>query len=90
MLVMESELNRALLLNEARDLKHEVHQLKAQVQAMGSLVSSAADLASTFSAVGNVFSSQSENGKSRSWFSTLVQGVKVGASVWNTVRSRFK
>ncbi len=90
MLVVESELNRALLTNEFRDLKNEVSHLKAQVRGMGSLISSAADLASTFASVGSIFGSHTGNGKSRSWFSTLVQGVRVGASVWGAVRSRFK
>jgi hypothetical protein len=91
LLVLESELNRALLLNEVRDLKNEMHQLKAQVNAMGSLVSFAAELASTFAAVGNAFTSRSENGPGRSsWISTLVHVVKVGASVWNAFRSHYK
>jgi hypothetical protein len=90
MLVVESELNRALLTNEFRDLKNEVSHLKAQVHAMGSLISSAADLASTFASVGSIFGSHGGNGKGRSWISTIVQGVRVGASVWGAVRSRFK
>jgi hypothetical protein len=92
MLVLESELNRALLLNEVQDVKNEMHHLKAQVHAMGSLVSSAAELASTFAAVGRVFSTHSgENGSGRpSWISTLINGVKVGTSIWSTVRSRFR
>ncbi len=95
MLVLESELNRALLLKDVQDLKHEMHHLKSQVQAMGSLVSSAAELASTFAAVGQAFSSRSEDGNGHSggrtsWISTLVNGVKMGASIWSTVRSRFR
>jgi len=94
MLVLESELNRALLLNEVQDLKNEMHHLKAQVHAMGSLVSSAAELASTFAAVGRAFSSrpdENENGHGRSsWISTLINGVKVGSSIWSSVRSRFR
>src|ERR1700744_4161988 len=91
MLVVESELNRALLTNEFRDLKTEVNHLKAQINAMGSLISSAADLASTFASVGNIFTGfGGSNGKGRSWISTLVQGFRVGHSVWGAVRSRFK
>ena len=91
LLVLESELNRARLLNEVREVKNEVRHLRSQVHAMGSLVSSAAELASTFAAVGNAFTARSENDNGRSsWISTLIQGIKVGASVWGTVRSHFK
>jgi hypothetical protein len=38
LLLVESELNRAQLLNELRDLSTEIQHLKGQVQAVGSLV----------------------------------------------------
>jgi hypothetical protein len=93
MLILESELNRALLVKDVQDLTHELHHLKTQVQAMGSLVSSAAELASTFAAVGQAFSRPAQDGGhsgGTSWISKLVTGVKMGASIWSTVRSRFR
>jgi len=39
LLVVESELNRAQLINELRGLKDELYQLKNQVEAIGSIAS---------------------------------------------------
>jgi hypothetical protein len=66
LLLVESELNRAQLLNELSGLKSEIHNLKNQVQAIGSLASSATKLATTFSAIGSAFShhDRGEKGKS--------------------------
>jgi hypothetical protein len=91
LLLVESELNRAQLLNELRDFKSEVLQLKDQVQAVGSLASSAAKLATTFSAIGNAFTHRNgdEKGKS-SWISTLLNGARTGASIWGALRSHLK
>jgi hypothetical protein len=91
LLLVESELNRAQLLNELCDFKNEVHLLKNQMQAIGSLAASAAKLATTFSAIGTAFTHRdaSENGKS-SWISTLLNGARTGAELWTTLRSHLK
>jgi hypothetical protein len=91
LLLVESELNRAQLVNELRDLKSEIHYLKNQVQAVGSLVSSAAKLATTFSAIGSAFTHRAagKNGKS-SWISTLLNGARTGASIWGALQSHLK
>ncbi len=91
LLLVESELNRAQLLNELRDLKIELHQLKAQALAIGSIVSSAAKLARTFSTIGNFFTPRDnhEGGRS-SWVSTLLNGARMGASIWGALRSHPK
>ncbi len=91
LLLVESELNRAQLLNELRDLNNEIHHLKSQVQAAGALVSSAAKLAATFSAIGSAFTHRDagENGKF-SWLSTLLNGARTGASLWGAIRSQMK
>lgn len=91
LLLVESELNRAQLLNELRDFKNEIHTLKNQVEAIGSLAASAAKLAATFSAIGAAFTHRDagENGKS-SWISTLLNGARTGAVLWTTLRSHLK
>jgi hypothetical protein len=91
LLLVESELNRAQLLNELRDLNNEIHHFKSQVQAAGALVSSAAKLATTFSAIGSAFTHHDtgKNGKS-SWISTLLNGARTGASIWGALRSPLK
>jgi uncharacterized membrane protein YqjE len=70
---------RVQLLNELRDLNHEIHFFKSQVQAIGALISLAAKLAATFSAIGSAFTHREagENGKS-SWLSTLINGARTG------------
>ena len=83
LLLVESELNRAQLLNELRDLQCELHQLRAQAQAIASAAASAAKVASTVSAIGSVLTQrrEAEKGKS-SWISRLLSGARTGASLW--------
>jgi hypothetical protein len=91
LLLVESELNRAQLVNELRDLNKELQHLRGQVQAVGTLVSSAAKVAATFSAIGGAFTHRDagENGKSY-WLSTLLNGARIGASIWGALRSHSK
>ncbi|MGD1087790.1 MAG: hypothetical protein ABR955_03565 [Verrucomicrobiota bacterium] len=79
-LLVESELNRAQLLNELRELKSEVRHLKPQVQAIGSMASAAAKLAGTFS-------HRDKDDKGHFWISTLLKGVQIGALFWRALRS---
>jgi hypothetical protein len=85
MLLVESELNRAQLLNEMRDFKNEIQLLKDKLYVIGSVTSAAAKLAVTLSAVGRAFSLQ--DGVKSSWVSALVNGAKAGASLWRLMRS---
>ena len=62
MLVVESELNRALLTNEFRDLKKRSEPSEGQVRAMA-VISSAADLASTFVSVEVFLAARPATGK---------------------------
>jgi len=86
LLLVESELNRAQLLNELRDFKSEIRHLKHQVLEIGSIATSAAKLATTFSAIGQAFSHRNE-GEKPSWISTLLNGAKAGTSLWLLLRS---
>jgi hypothetical protein len=91
LLLVESELNRAQLLNELRELRNEIHHLKDQVHAIGSLASSATKLATTFSAIGNAFTHKNpEEKKKTSWISTILNGARTGASIWGALRSHLK
>ena len=91
LLLVESELNRARLLNELRDFKGEIDNLKVQIHAIGSMASSAAKLANTFSAIGNAFTHDGEDEqKKTSWISTILNGARTGASIWGALRSHFK
>jgi hypothetical protein len=92
LLLLESELNRALFLNEVRDLKNGIHQMTNQMRSMGSVISSAADLAEIIAGLGRGFSPRTTNEDSSrpSWISTLVNGAKAGASLWGSLRSHWK
>jgi len=91
LLLVESELNRAQLLNELRDFKNEILHLKHQVLEMGSIAASAAKLAATFSAIGQAFSRRNEGEKENSpWISTLLNGAKAGTSLWRLLRSCWR
>jgi len=89
LLLLESELNRAQLLNEVHDLKNEIHRLKDQLHAIGSVASSAAKLADTVSAIGRAFSHREEGDKA-SWISRLLNGAKTGTSLWLLLRSCWR
>jgi hypothetical protein len=91
LLLVESELNRAQLINELHALKSEIDNLKVQIHAVGSMASSAAKLANTFSAIGNAFTHHREGEqKKTSWISTILNGARTGASIWGALRSHFK
>ena len=85
-LLVESELNRAQLINEIRDFKNEIHRLKHQALGFGFTASLAAKLAAVFSSVGRAFSHRDE-GEKISWISALLKGAKTGASLWFLFRS---
>ena len=88
LLLVESELNRAQLINEMRDFKNEIHHLNHQVVGIVSTASLAAKLVAAFSGVRRAFSHSDEGENEKpSWFSTLLNGAKVGTSLWRLMRS---
>jgi hypothetical protein len=93
LLLVESELNRAQLISELHGFKNELHQLKNQVEAIGSIASAAVKVTSTFSGIWNAFSHRGENGENstgKSWFSSLVNGAQLCASLLGAFRSKSK
>ena len=91
LLLLESELNRALFLEDVRHIKKEIQQLAGQAHLLGSLFSSVSDFAGTCADIGHAFSSRDANEKPRpSWISVLVDGAKAGASLWGAWRSHRK
>ena len=91
LLLVESELNRAQLLNELHGLKTEMCHWQGQLQAIGSIAATVSNLAATISAMGRAFTHRSEGqpGKS-SLISTVLNGVRTGASIWGALRSHPK
>lgn len=90
LLVAESELNRAQMLNELLDLKNEIHRCKRHLQAAGSTVSAAAKIADAFSAVSRAFSRCEDSGNKPSWTSTLLDTARTGTSLWLLLRSFWR
>lgn len=91
MLLVESEFNRAQLIEGLQALKDEIQQLKERVEVIDSIASSAVKVADTVSAIGQAFTHRDGSEKKKSsWVSTLFNGARIGASVWGALRSRPK
>jgi hypothetical protein len=86
LLLVESELNRAQLINEVRGLKSELNHLKHQAQAIASIAESTVKLAGTFSSIGNIFSSDDKQEGKPSLVSRLLKGIQTGATLWSALR----
>lgn len=90
LLILESELNRALLVKEMGELKGEIHKVALQARSMGSVINTAADLAGAFATLGHAVAPKNENGRPQSWLSTIINTVRAGASLWQAFRERGK
>ena len=84
LLVVESELNRAHLVNELQAMKAGVRQVTGQLSMLSSLASSVTQFSSVFTGLFDGLFSHRESdddGKKPSWVSTLFQGVRAGSSL---------
>ena len=84
LLVVESELNRAHLVNELQAMKAGVHQVATQFNMLRSLASSVTEFGSMFTGFFNGLFGQREDGgesKKPSWLSTLFEGMRAGSSL---------
>ena len=88
MLILESELNRALLAKEVEEFRGEIRDVVMQAQHVRSVISTAADLAGAFSAFRQVFAPKPDGGAKRGWFSTFMNTARAGASIWQAFRGR--
>jgi pantothenate kinase len=89
LLLTESELNRAQLIEDLATMQDEIHRVADQVRPLVSLISSATTLATTFTALRRTWSAREDrrNGK-RSWISSVLHGVQSGAALWQAFRAR--
>jgi hypothetical protein len=83
LLIAESEINRAAMLDEWHDIADGVRSLTDRVKTVGSLASAATLLVSAFP----LRNSERSTGKS-SWFDTIFKGAKLAGSMWLAYRSR--
>jgi hypothetical protein len=88
LLLLESEVNRALLVNEVHEFKGQINKLASHVTGMGSVVSASADLAGALAALGHALAPKREPGGKPSWISSIVTGVRSGFSLWRAFSSR--
>jgi hypothetical protein len=85
LLIAESELNRAQLIEEWQALTAGVHTLTARVKSMSALASAAALLMAGVSAFRR--ERASANGAKPSWIRTALKGAKVAGSIWLAFRA---
>ncbi len=83
LLIAESEINRAEMLDEWQEISNGVRTLTDRVKSVGSLASAATLLVSAFP----LRNPEPSTGKS-SWLNTIFKGAKLAGSVWLAYRSR--
>ena len=88
LLVAESELNRAQLVEEWQAMTDGVRNLGARVKSLSTFASGAALIAAALSAYRR--GRASANGAKSSWFETALKGAKVASSIWVTLRSQAR
>lgn len=85
LLLAESDLNRAQMIQEGRDINAEIHSLTHRVKQIAAMVSIITSLMAALSASRQP--STSPVNKS-SWWQTLVNSTGLISSLWLTFRSR--
>jgi hypothetical protein len=86
LLVAESELNRAQLIEEWQAMTGGVRTFGARVKSLGSAASAVALLVAGVSAFRR--GRASPDGAKSSWLQTAVKGAKVAGSIWLAYRAR--
>jgi hypothetical protein len=91
LLLAESELNRAQLLQELSCFRGEIQRLENQLEMVVSLIASAAKISRTVSAIGHAFTHRGRGkSESSSWISSLLSGARKGAILWAALQSHMK
>jgi len=83
LLIAESEINRAEMLHEWREITDGVRHMTDRAMSVGSLASAATLLVSAFP----LRNPEPSTGKS-SWLNTIFKGAKLAGSIWLAYRSR--
>jgi hypothetical protein len=85
LLIAESELNRAQLVQEWRTVKGEVHALAEQARTVRSLASAVATLVAGLSSCR--CQAASPTAEKPSWLQTILKGAGVVGTFWQTFRA---
>jgi hypothetical protein len=88
LLLLESELNRAHLVNEWRDVQNGVCYYLDQMRAVGSIASSAARITSSVAGLFSGGPSKPAEAEKPSMVSTLFKGARAGFSLWSKLRAK--
>jgi negative regulator of sigma E activity len=84
LLIAESELNRAQLVQEWRTMADEVHSLTSQARSISSIASAVATLVAGLSSLRHKKSAPSA--EKPSWWQTILKGVGAVGSFWQAFR----
>jgi len=87
LLIAESELNRAQLVQELQTMADKVHSLANQARTISSLASAAATLIAGLASFRQKKESAPAEEKS-SWLQTIVKGAGLVSTIWQTFRSQ--
>jgi hypothetical protein len=86
LLIAESEINRANVMEELATMKSGVHTLAGRVKTVSALASAAGVLIAGFAAFKRSRSAASDPG--HSWLRTAVNGVRMAGSLWFALRAQ--
>ena len=89
LLIAESELNRAQLVQELQTISDKVHSFANQVSTVGSLATAAATLIAGLANLRHKKEPETAAEKP-SWLKTIVKGAGLVSTVWQTFRARPK
>ena len=87
LLIAESELNRAQMIQELETVKNKFHSLANQARTVSSLASAAATLISGIAYFRRKNESEPAAEKS-SWLQTIVKGAGLVSTIWTAFRSQ--
>ncbi len=89
LLLAESDVNRVQLLHEWQSLERGARELARHTQSICSAVTSIVSMGiAGFNAFRDLHATRRRHGKT-AWFSTLINGVRLGTSLWTSFRSQL-
>jgi hypothetical protein len=87
LLIAESELNRAQLIQELETIKDKVHSLANQARTISSLASAAATLIAGLASLRRK-KEPAPAAEKPSWLQTIVKGAGLASTIWSAFRSQ--
>jgi hypothetical protein len=89
LLLVESNLNRALLAAEVAGIKREIHELSRRAFSTGLLAAGAVQAGSAVKGLFHAFFHRDQKGdeQKKTWLSTLARGARMGTLLWSFLRS---